>query len=1039
MVRKIVVIFLVIVAFVCFCLFLFFLITGNLPNVTRSLEGLFSSLGVMIASKIIPFKALFTNGNNMLNALLGTEKTDAQNVQQTVDDTGAASRALRRAATNFRESADGSKQRKIGELENSCIGFLKNSFRDPPSIPAIPGFSPSVKDDFVPLHFSRYNDSHFLALRDARDPEYLIRREQRRLEYIVKKKFCQLGERSLIIGPPGSGKTFYLKRLEWEVLQGSISEIELMTAKYPIYIDLNDFTCSPYFRNANRRDQGNKESPLIKYVVEQWHEAQGFKKYSTEILYEFLVRILNQEKSVIFLLDGLDQDDENGSFNKLVRVIGLLGKMYREILIIVTSHRGVELEHLESSSGLQDFLQIKVEDFCLSDIDAFINSCSHKMLNKKNELKRLLEKNTHLQAIAAKPANIANICKSYMDNGNRLLQKRSALYENCIKGLVLENSHHPENLIFKFKRSLKQIIFNRKRIKFKAEQAQYLLAHIAWHMHKDRQIEIKQQYFENATIELLKIKKNKSKRVEFEIQKAATSFESKLISQDILRKRKRPYSLCFSNIVLQEYLATWFASRFDEKTLLEQLRENACDPWWHEIIHLYFAQYSTKGQSKLTKSSSTQSRNSERRLKECLSTLRTIIDWDKRPTEKDDVWERTILMASCFALLQGGEEEITNEEMNNQKEEIAIRLYEIIGDPSLSTLFWRERAGMALAELGEHELICSVWERRRGQGNCMDYWLLDRGASYSPVLLPFLQAVPAINRGGGVVPLDDEIKNKHRRMLQDLSRLDGDNLRDVLRNTFTYDGLAFDLSVYERLHILIAKYIWASHDEDEKRAQTLIADLLPMLSDHSISEDVCAGIAYVVGLLGDEQTISDLIRVWSGIVSDFLHWQVTGALGMLHHRLGVRDGLYLPGEFASKIGDTTVGNHRVLYTAICLVSTMFHLPVYPHITYDMKFELNGRFAGVGGFGGRCIQMLADARDTPERGFDRAVEALMSDLHNIGLTPGDVPYLLDLLGHLAERPDQLNFFTGMPLDDNLKSKKSSVEWRVKRRSKALQFP
>src|SRR5690348_8661078 len=126
------------------------------------------------------------------------------------------------------------------ELEKNCRSILKERFRDPE--PAIPGYAATVDRDYIERHFAK--DFSISVGRGMYDATYLIRRDQRQTEHIVIKRAVVFNTNTLIIGDKGSGKTFYLKRLEWEALFQDGGIRAFPGVKYPIYVDFQQFAHS---------------------------------------------------------------------------------------------------------------------------------------------------------------------------------------------------------------------------------------------------------------------------------------------------------------------------------------------------------------------------------------------------------------------------------------------------------------------------------------------------------------------------------------------------------------------------------------------------------------------------------------------------------------------------------------------------------------------------------------------------------------------------------------------------------------------------
>lgn len=195
---------------------------------------------------------------------------------------------------------------------------------------------------YVPLQavYDKEIEAEFLQ---KEDPEAKYSRkdhpEQKREETIEVNDVFHLGKRIIITGGPGCGKTTVLQYIVWTLAKALLdNDPEFARQKLgltgllplPIYVPLSPFAA--YLRKL-KPDAPPQDKTLAAFISTYLAQRQSLLESSPV----FFINLLREGKSVVLLLDGLDEVPNETEREGVRQAIEDLANLSKEIFIIVTS------------------------------------------------------------------------------------------------------------------------------------------------------------------------------------------------------------------------------------------------------------------------------------------------------------------------------------------------------------------------------------------------------------------------------------------------------------------------------------------------------------------------------------------------------------------------------------------------------------------------------------------------------------------------------------------------------------------------------
>lgn len=401
---------------------------------------------------------------------------------------------------------------------------------------------------------------------------------------ITLNEILSFGNRLIVTGGPGSGKTTVLLHLAWTLaaaLRGSPKlakqKLGLKTAlPLPIYVPLTRY--ADYLRKLPSSANADRNS-LKTYISEYLNE----RGTNLEMLSpDFLNYLLRDGKTVLLLLDGLDEvpnEDERALIRSRIEDL-VTGK--KNLRVVVTSRTAA----YQGQAVLgRDFQHIHVLPLDETQIEKLIRQ-AYQSIYPKSETKARQQANDLLSNIGQleqeRRRRLGDNVKSLVDapimirmllivhyNDRKLPDQRADLYQKAVD-VVLRPDNAPDQ------RVTDEI---EKRVGGSLAMNREMLQHLAFHMHKEGN----EQGREIEEIGLRKI---------FQSEPLYKPFVDELISQTrqrgtLLEERGGLYR--FIHLSFQEFLAgRYLAQNYsDPDQFVTFLEKGLCtDPWWREPILL---------------------------------------------------------------------------------------------------------------------------------------------------------------------------------------------------------------------------------------------------------------------------------------------------------------------------------------------------------------------------------------------------------------------------------------------------------------------
>ncbi|HNB53658.1 MAG TPA: NACHT domain-containing protein, partial [Anaerolineales bacterium] len=183
-----------------------------------------------------------------------------------------------------------------------------------------------------------------------------LEKQPRKSEQIVLNKVLSLGNRLIITGGPGSGKTTVLRHIAWalaKALRGTaptLAKEKLGLAAplpLPVYIPLSQYAA--YRRNLPASATGHQKS-LATFISDYMATRQEYLAPEPD----FFAHLLQQQKDVLLLLDGLDEVPTEMEREKVSQAIEDLVAGREHLRVVVTSRIAAYRGNVVLGRGFQE-------------------------------------------------------------------------------------------------------------------------------------------------------------------------------------------------------------------------------------------------------------------------------------------------------------------------------------------------------------------------------------------------------------------------------------------------------------------------------------------------------------------------------------------------------------------------------------------------------------------------------------------------------------------------------------------------------------
>jgi HEAT repeat protein len=247
-----------------------------------------------------------------------------------------------------------------------------------------------------------------------------------------------------VIGAPGSGKTTLLRYIALSFARRQAkARLGLDEDRLPVFVTLRDF--NKYVEHLDRSVPG--AAGLLSEMLEPylaWFHSEYFP--SLGLPDGFFAALLAENRCII-LADGLDEVADSLKREQTARFVGACAARYGGNRFVVTSRpRGYEAgrQHLAG-----EFAECTIQDFDEEQISGFVKSwylavtvdregdtlTARDLAAKSAEDLLAALKSDRVRALATNPL-LLSILALIHQRGNRLPQRRVALYEECIEFLL---------------------------------------------------------------------------------------------------------------------------------------------------------------------------------------------------------------------------------------------------------------------------------------------------------------------------------------------------------------------------------------------------------------------------------------------------------------------------------------------------------------------------------------------------------------------------------------------------------------------------
>ena len=240
----------------------------------------------------------------------------------------------------------------------------------------------------------------------------------------IEDLFSDRGQapRILVRGLPGAGKTTLLRNLGHHL---ATQALESGKESIPVYARLRDFKCGG--------------TTLEEFVCQQIDaDSDGSRPEMCAALCEderFMKR------SMVLLLDGLDEIEDEETEGKIGRMLHELARKHPHCGIVLTS-RPIGLRR-------EDYRRYRALDL-LPLTEAMTADYLHRWFAGDGsaiaDLQDVFARRPRIRSLAANPFLLSMICFTYEGGGRaELVERRSQLYESCTREL-LQRAYDPEDV-----------------------------------------------------------------------------------------------------------------------------------------------------------------------------------------------------------------------------------------------------------------------------------------------------------------------------------------------------------------------------------------------------------------------------------------------------------------------------------------------------------------------------------------------------------------------------------------------------------------
>ncbi len=390
-----------------------------------------------------------------------------------------------------------------------------------------------------------------LRIEDASQKGEVIRAEGIEIRTVPRLSVPELlarHEHAVLVGAPGSGKTTIVS---WVAATAASGKLHGLT--------------------------GWKESPVpfvvpVRSLRGERLDAETVAEVSCSAGSGFVRRVLEAGRALV-LVDGLDE--ARGGAEALVPMLTGFARAYPGNRVLVTtrpagpaSSEGVEVPGFASTTLLpmdREEVYVFIDRWCLAaEVSLQKDRASADGAAKRaaDDLKGRVQNSRPVERLAQTPLMCSVLCIVHRFLGQRIPERRAALYDACTNVLLYEwdRAKFPEGS------AVGQL---------DAQDKKYLLGGVARKMHEAHEAEI-------AVEDLVAVFAERLPSLNHGADEAEEIVKEIRVRSGMLVER-RPGMYAFSHLTFQEYLTAVEIVHAGE---LDQLLDVYKDRWWHEVIAL---------------------------------------------------------------------------------------------------------------------------------------------------------------------------------------------------------------------------------------------------------------------------------------------------------------------------------------------------------------------------------------------------------------------------------------------------------------------